>query len=37
MNHTVIVYRISKDGRFIFPFSFKRPTEAAVAALRKYL
>ena len=37
MDHTAIVYLMSKDGRFVSPFSLKRPTEAAVADLRKYL
>ena len=37
MDHTAIVYLMNKDGRFVSPFSLKRPTEAAVADLRKYL
>ena len=37
MDHTAIIYLMSKDGRFVSPFSLKRPTEAAAADLRKYL
>jgi protein SCO1/2 len=37
MDHTAIVYLMDKSGRFVAPFSLKRPTEAAVADLRRYL
>jgi protein SCO1 len=37
MDHTAIVYLMDKDGRFVSPFSLKRPTEAAAADLRRYL
>jgi protein SCO1/2 len=37
MDHTAIVYLMDKSGRFVGPFSLKRPTEAAVADLRRYL
>jgi protein SCO1/2 len=37
MDHTAIVYLMSKDGRFVAPFSLKRTTDAAVADLRKHL
>jgi protein SCO1/2 len=37
MDHTAIVYLMSKEGRFLAPFSLKRTTEAAAADLRKYL
>jgi protein SCO1 len=37
MDHTAIVYLMDKDGRFVSPFSLKRPTEASVADLRRYL
>ncbi len=37
MDHTAIVYLMDKNGRFVSPFSLKRPQEAAVADLRKYL
>ncbi len=37
MDHTAIVYLMNKDGRFVSPFSLKRPPEVAAADLRKYL
>ena len=37
MDHTAIVYLMNKDGRFVAPFNIKRPTDAIVADLRKYL
>jgi protein SCO1/2 len=37
MDHTAIVYLMDKNGRFVAPFSLKRPTEAAAADLRRYL
>ncbi|HEY2186649.1 MAG TPA: SCO family protein [Xanthobacteraceae bacterium] len=37
MDHTAIVYLMDKEGRFVSPFSLKRPTEAAAADLRRYL
>jgi protein SCO1 len=37
MDHTAIVYLMDKEGRFVSPFSLKRPTEASVADLRKHL
>lgn len=36
MDHTALVYLMDKDGRFVAPFSLKRPPEAAAADLRKY-
>ena len=37
MDHTAIVYLMNKDGKFVSPFNLKRPTEAAVADLRKHI
>jgi protein SCO1/2 len=37
MDHTALVYLMDKKGRFVAPFNIKRPTETAVAELRKYL
>lgn len=37
MDHTAIVYLMDKEGRFVSPFSLKRPPEALAADLRKYL
>ena len=37
MDHTAIVYLMDKNGRFVAPFSLKRPAEAAAADLRRYL
>jgi protein SCO1 len=37
MDHVVIVYLMDKQGRFVAPFSLKRPTEASAADLRKHL
>jgi protein SCO1 len=37
MDHTALVYLMSKDGHFIAPFNVKRPPEVAAAELRKYL
>jgi protein SCO1 len=37
MDHTAIVYLMDKNGRFVAPFSLKRPIEAAAADLRRYL
>ena len=37
MDHTALVYLMDKQGRFVAPFNIKRPPEAAVADLRKYL
>ena len=37
MDHTAIIYLMDKDGRFVSPFSLKRPPETLVAELRKYL
>src|SRR5437899_11871455 len=37
MDHTAIVYLMDKQGRFVSPFSVKRPTEASVADMRKQL
>jgi protein SCO1/2 len=36
MDHTALVYLMDKDGRFVAPFSLKRPPEAAAADLRRY-
>jgi protein SCO1/2 len=37
MDHTAIVYLMDKTGRFVSPFNIKRPTDVAVADLRRYL
>jgi protein SCO1 len=37
MDHTAIVYLMDKTGRFVSPFNLKRPTDVAVADLRRYL
>jgi len=37
MDHTAIVYLMDKEGRFVAPFSLKRPPADAAADLRKYL
>jgi protein SCO1/2 len=37
MDHTALVYLMDKQGRFVAPFSLKRPPEASAAELRKYL
>jgi len=37
MDHTAIVYLMDKQGRFVSPFSLKRPPEASAAELRRYL
>jgi len=37
MDHSALVYLMDKDGRFVAPFSLKRPPEAAAADLRRYL
>jgi protein SCO1 len=37
MDHTAIVYLMDKEGRFVSPFSLKRPAEAAAADLRRQL
>jgi len=37
MDHTALVYLMDKDGRFVAPFSLKRPPEDAAADLRRYL
>jgi protein SCO1/2 len=37
MDHTAIVYLMDKDARFVSPFNLKRPTDAAVGDLRRYL
>jgi len=37
MDHTAIVYLMDKNGRFVSPFSLKRPTAAAADDLRRYL
>jgi protein SCO1/2 len=37
MDHTAIVYLMSKDGRFIAPFNLKRRPEEAAADLKRYL
>jgi protein SCO1/2 len=36
MDHTAIVYLMSKDGHFIAPFNLKRRPEVAAADLRQY-
>lgn len=36
MDHSALVYLMDKDGRFVAPFSLKRPPEAAAADLRRY-
>ncbi len=37
MDHTALVYLMDKQGRFVAPFSLKRPPAEAAAELRKYL
>ncbi|SRR6266700_1455498 len=37
MDHTAIVYLMDKEGRFVQPFSLRRPPEASAAELRRYL
>ena len=37
MDHTAIVYLMDKTGRFVSPFNIKRPTDVAVADLRRHL
>jgi len=37
MDHTAIVYLMDKDARFVSPFNLKRPSDAAVGDLRRYL
>ena len=37
MDHTAIVYLMSKDGRFVAPFNMKRRPEDAAAELKRYL
>jgi protein SCO1/2 len=37
MDHTAIVYLMSKDGRFVAPFNMKRRPEEAAADLKRYL
>jgi protein SCO1/2 len=37
MDHTAIVYLMSKDGRFVAPFSLKRRPEEAAADLKRHL
>ncbi len=36
MDHSALVYLMDKGGRFIAPFSLKRPPEASAADLRRY-
>jgi len=37
MDHTALIYLMDRDGRFVSPFNIKRPTDVAVADLRRYL
>ena len=37
MDHTAIVYLMSKDGRFVAPFNIKRRPQEAAADLKRYL
>jgi len=37
MDHTVLIYLMDKQGRFVAPFNLKRKPEEAAAELRKYL
>jgi protein SCO1 len=37
MDHSVEVYLMDKNGKFVSPFNLKRRPEAAAAELRKYL
>src|ERR1700676_2384628 len=37
MDHTAITYLMDKEGRFVSPFSLKRPPEASAADLRSHL
>jgi protein SCO1/2 len=36
MDHTALVYLMDKQGRFVAPFSLKRPPAEAATELRKY-
>ncbi len=37
MDHTALVYRMDKSGRFVSPFNLKRKPEESAAELRRYL
>jgi len=37
MDHSLVVYLMDKQGRFVSPFSLKRTTEMSAAELRKHL
>jgi protein SCO1/2 len=37
MDHTALVYLMDKQGRFVAPFSLKRPPAESAAELRRYL
>jgi protein SCO1/2 len=37
MDHSAVVYLMSKDGKFVAPFNLKRRPEDAATELRKYL
>ena len=37
MDHTAIVYLMSKDGRFVAPFNMKRRPDEAATDLKRYL
>jgi protein SCO1/2 len=37
MDHSILVYLMDKQGRFVAPFNLKRSPEAAAADLRRYL
>jgi protein SCO1 len=36
MDHSALVYLMDKSGRFVAPFSLKRPPDVAAADLRRY-
>jgi protein SCO1/2 len=37
MDHTALIYLMDKQGKFVAPFSLKRPPEEAAAELKRYL
>ena len=37
MDHTALIYRMDRDGRFVAPFNLKQTPEAAAADLKRYL
>jgi len=37
MDHTALIYRMDREGRFVSPFNLKRTPEEAAADLKRYL